>query len=76
MYNFFLHSIKLSGYRMWINFDKNPLSEEQNNYAGKIEDVFIVYDLDAWPINPTNNFKFKNSSLGATSIVKARKLWV
>ena len=57
-----------------MNFDKNPLSEEQNNYAGKIEDVFIVYDLDAWPINPTNNFKFKNSSLGATSIVKTRKL--
>ena len=26
--------------------------------------------LDAWPRNPTNNFKFKNSLFGAINIVK------
>ena len=36
----------------------------------KIVNVYIVYDLDAWPRNPTNNFKFKNCLLGATNIVK------
>ena len=36
----------------------------------KILNVYIVYDLDAWPGNPTNNFKFKNCLLGATNIVK------
>ena len=32
--------------------------------------VYTVYDLDAWPRNPTNNFKFKNCLFGATHIVK------
>ena len=37
----------------------------------KIVNVYIVYDLYAWPRNPTNNFKFyKNCLFGATSIVK------
>ena len=30
----------------------------------------MVYDLDAWPRNPTNNFKFKNCLIEATSIVR------
>ena len=31
---------------------------------------FLHYDLGASPRNPTNNFKFKNYSLGATNIEK------
>ena len=46
---------------MGIKFDKDPLDVEQKNYANKIINVYIVYDLDVWPINPTNNFKFKFS---------------
>ena len=60
LYTGFVHSIKLSGYRMGIKFDKDPLVIEQNNYTNRIINVYIVYDLDAWPRNPTNNFKFKN----------------
>ena len=45
----FSHSIKLSGCRMRIKFDKNPLAVEQNNYATKIANFYIVYDLDFWP---------------------------
>ena len=70
LYTAFLHSIKLSGYKMGIKFDKDPLAVEQNNYLTKIVNVYIVYDLDAWPRNPTNNFKFKNCLFGATNIVK------
>ena len=65
-----MHSIKLSRYRMGIKFDKDPLAVEQNSYLTKIVNIYIVYDLDAWPRNPTNNFKFKNCLIGATSIGK------
>ena len=43
---------------------------EENNYLGKIVNVYIVYDLDACSRIPTSNFKFKNFLFGATSIVK------
>ena len=48
---------------MGINFDKDPLAVEQNNYASKIINVYIVCDLDVWPRNPTNIFKFKKTNI-------------
>ena len=51
---------------MGIKFDKDLLGVEQNNHASNIN-IYIVYDLDAWPRNPTNNFKFKNCLFVATS---------
>ena len=54
---------------MRIKFDKDPLALEQNNCLTKIVNVYIVYDLNYWPKDPTNNFKFKNCLLGATNIV-------
>ena len=36
----------------------------------KLLNVYIVHDLDVWPRNPTNIFKFKNCSFGATNIAK------
>ena len=65
-----MHSIKLSEYRIGIKFDKDPLAVEQNNYLSEIVIAYIVYDLDAWPKNPTNNFEFKNCLFGAANIVK------
>ena len=70
LYTAFLHSIKLSGYRIEIKFDKDPLALEQSNYLTKIVNVYIVYYLDVWPRNPNNNFKIKNFLFGATNIVK------
>ena len=43
LYTAFLHGIKLSGYRMGIKFEKDPLAVEQNNYATKIVSAYIVY---------------------------------
>ena len=57
---------------MGRKFDKDPLAVEQNNYASKIVNAYIVYDLDAWLKNSTNNFKFKNCLFGATTVVKNR----
>ena len=65
-----MHSIKLSKYIMGIKLDKGPLTVEQNNYASKLVHVYVVCDLDAWPKNPNNIFKFKKSLFGATSVVK------
>ena len=55
---------------MEIKFDKNPLAVEQNNYLTKIVNVYIVYDLNAWPRSPTNNSKFKKCLFGSTNTVK------
>ena len=38
-YTAFLHSLKLSGHKMGIKFDKDPLAIEQSNYASKIVNV-------------------------------------
>ena len=70
LYTAFLDSIKPSEYRIGINFDKYLLAVEQNNYLSKIVNIYIINDLNAWPRNPTNNFKFKNCLFGATNIVK------
>ena len=40
---------------MGIKFDKDRLAVEQNNYLTKILNVYIVYDLDAWPNIPLRN---------------------
>ena len=44
LYPAFLHSIKVSEYRIEIKFDKYPLAIPQNNYLTKIVNVYIVYD--------------------------------
>ena len=63
----FLHSIKISEYRFGIKFDKDTLAVEQNNYLSKTVNVYIAYNLDAWPRNPINNFKFKTCLFAATN---------
>ena len=65
-----MHSINLSGHRMRIKIDRDPMAVEQNNSLSKIANVYIVYDLDAWVRNSTDNFKFKSCLFGATGIVK------
>ena len=55
---------------MGIRFDKDRLAVEQSNYQTEIVNVYIIYDLDALPRNPTNNLKFYNCLFGATNIVK------
>ena len=59
LYTAFLNSIKFFEYRTGIKFDKDPLAVEHKNYLTKIVNVYIVYDLDAWSRNPTNNFKYE-----------------
>ena len=65
-----MNSINLSEYRIGIKFYKDPLHVEQKTYLSKIVNVYIVYDLDAWPRSSTNNFRFINFLFGATNTVK------
>ena len=42
----FLLNVKYFGNRIKIQFNNTPLVIEQNNYASKIVNVYIAYDLD------------------------------
>ena len=55
---------------MGRKFYKDPLAVEQNNYLTKIVNVYIVYNLDAWPKLLLRNFTSKFYLFGATIIVK------
>ena len=44
---------------MGIKFDKDLLALEQNNCFSKMLNFYIVYDLDAWPRNSSNNFSLE-----------------
>ena len=55
---------------MRTKLDTELLAIEQNNDLTKIVNAYIVYDLDAWPRNPSNSYKFKHWLFVATSIVK------
>ena len=46
---------------------------EQNNYAMKIINGYIVYDLDNQPKIPLNNSTLKNCFFRATNIAKTDK---
>ena len=65
-----MYSIKPSGYRVKIRFDKDLLAVKQINYFTKFVNVFIVYDLDNCDLEiPLRNFT-KKLLVGATTIVK------
>ena len=46
LYTDFLHSIKLSEYRMGIKFDEHPLAVEKSNYTTEVVNAYIANDLD------------------------------
>ena len=74
----FLHSTKISEYRIGIKLDKEPLAIEQNNYLTKTVNIYIFYDLDAWPKIPLRNFTIKNCLFGEISIIENshKEKWV
>ena len=70
LYTAFLHSIKLFGYRSRIQLDNSVLVAEQQNFATKIINAYIVCNLDNWPKIPFSNFKLKNFFFSVTNIIK------
>ena len=50
---------------------KDNLAVEQSTYLTKTVNVYIVYDLDAWPINASNNVKVENCLFAVTNILKS-----
>ena len=57
-----------------MSFNNSVFTIKQGNYKTNIANAYIVYDLDAWPKTPLNNFKIKN----CLSIVKNsyKEKWV
>ena len=55
--------------KIGIKFNETSLVMEQNNYATKIVNVYIVYDLDNWPKNLLRNFNIEKL-FDSTNIVK------
>ena len=61
-----------------MQFNNTPLVVEQNSYATKNVNTYIVYDLGNWPKIPLMNFTLKICLFGATKITKYRdkSMWV
>ena len=64
------HNIGKNRNKIGIKFNSTTLAIEQSNFATKIVNVCIIYDLDNWPKNPLRNFALNSCLFGATNIVK------
>ena len=55
------------GYKMWIQFNTNPLVISQKKFTNKIVNVYIVHDLNNWPKSPLRNFALKSCLFDANN---------
>ena len=65
---------KYQGHRLMLHFNIDSFVVEQINYARKIINAYIFYDVDSWP--RINNFALTSSLFGATNIVKNRYKYI
>ena len=65
----FLPNVKYFGVNIGIQFIPSVIGKI--NYASKIVNVYIIYDLDKWPKNPLRNLTLQSCLFGVTSIVKS-----
>ena len=70
LYTAFVNYTKVSGCKIAIKFNKNVLVLEQNNCADKIENTYIVCDLEDWSKIHLNSFKLKKCLFGWTGTLK------
>ena len=54
---------------MEIQFNNTPLIVEQTNYATKIRNAYMIYDLYNWPRIPLRNFTLNNYLFDAINII-------
>ena len=66
-----MQSIKRSGYRIGIKFDKVSLAVEKNIYLTKIVNIYIISMIMIYVRKSYQKYKFKNCLFGATNIIKA-----
>ena len=66
----FLPNIKYFVSKTAMQFNNTPLVVEQSNYAAKILNASIVYDLDNRRKIPLEHFTSKNYFFGTSTIVK------
>ena len=57
LHHYILCSCITFKYKIRIQFNKNVLVVEQNNYTTKFANAYTAYDLHDWPKISLNNFK-------------------
>ena len=75
LYHTFWNTIKLSGSKLGIKFDKDSLAKEKSNYPTKMVNAYNVYDLDVWQRHPTNDFKFQIQIVCLVQLIMYMKFW-
>lgn len=76
LYTFFLHSITIFQYKVGINFEKEILAVEKNNYLTKFGNSYIVYNLYTLTRTFTRVFKLKKCLFGQCSKTIDKEHWV
>ena len=66
----FLPNVKYFWNKIGIQFNNPALVIEQSNYATRIVNNYIVYDLDNWTKKSLRNFTLKNVLFGSTNTIK------
>ena len=62
----FLPYVKYFGNKIGIHLNNTPIVIEQINYARRVVNVYIVYDLDNWSKNLLRDLTLKICLFGAT----------
>ena len=64
-------NVKQFGYKIGRQINNTSLVVDQNNYASKFVNAYIVYHLDNWPKTLRNKFTVKIWLFGATIVVRS-----
>ena len=62
----------LANGRVILKFNNSCLVEKSSSslYNSVISNLYIVYDLNNWPRNTTNNFTLKNCLFGTVKLIR------
>ena len=63
LYGAFLPDVKYFNNKIGMQFNNTPLKIEQNICTTRIVNVYIIYDLDNWPKNPSEILHYKTACL-------------
>ena len=62
----------LANGRVILKFNNSVLVQQifSSFYSSFILNLYIVYELNTWPRNPTNNFTIKNCFFGTVKLTR------
>ena len=62
----------LANDRVILKFDNSVLEQTSSSslHSNFFKNLYIVYEINNWPRNPTNNFSLKNCLFGTVKLVR------